>query len=114
MMGFWCRIAGHQWEMAEGRCEKTCVRCGLVMETPHSWHHCACSHCGALRDQNHDWMYTTECEQVCRVCGKERAEHRWQPLGRGLDKCRNCGKVHKLSPQEIEERDEEWENSGYA
>jgi hypothetical protein len=31
-------------------------------------------------------------------------------VDRGVDKCRHCGKIHKLTPEEIKKRDEEWSN----
>lgn len=110
-MSIWCKLMGHRWQPVEGKCQQTCARCGERRDIPHDWHHCACKRCGALRGEAHDWMYTSECEQVCRICGEEREEHRWVPLDRGLDKCRSCGKLHKLTPDEIASRDEEWENS---
>ncbi len=109
-MSFWCKLLGHRWKDVEGKCEQVCDRCGQGRPLPCDWHHCACKRCGTTRDEQHDWMYTTECEQVCRVCGQEREHHRWQPMDRGVDKCRHCGKIHKLTPEEIEARDEEWSN----
>lgn len=125
-MSFWCKILGHRWDACrcqrcgqqrdkkhrfaavEGKCAGRCEVCGKAEQRPHQWHHCVCNCCGEVRDEDHDWLYTTECEQVCRLCGAEHAEHRWQPVDRGVDRCRNCGKIHKLTPEEIEKRDEEW------
>lgn len=127
-MSFWCKLLGHRWEgctcrrcgagrdkkhrfePVEGQCQRQCALCGKVETLPCDWHHCACKRCGALRDAHHDWMYTSECEQVCRVCGREREHHRWQPVDRGIDRCRHCGKVHRLTQLEIAKRDEEWGN----
>ena len=125
-MSFRCVILGHHWEACrctrcgkrkkhrfepvEDKCVQRCADCGQEEPTPHQWHHCACSRCGEVRDEAHDWMAIAECEQVCRVCGQERAEHRYVPVDRGVDRCRHCGKIHKLTAEEIEKRDEEWSN----
>ena len=127
-MSFWCRVLGHRWEgcicrrcsqirdnkhnyePVEGKCGQRCTMCGKTEALPCDWHGCACRRCGAVRDQKHDWISTNECEQVCRICGKEREHHRWQPVDRGIDKCKYCGKIHKLTPDEIMKRDEEWSN----
>ncbi len=127
-MSVWCKILGHRWdacrcarcgaqrdrkhrmEPVEAQCLTRCGLCGKEEALPHQWHHCACSRCGELRDENHDWMYTTECEQVCRVCGQSRQKHAWQPVDRGVDRCRHCGKTHKLTAEEIARRDDEWAN----
>ena len=127
-MSFWCKILGHQWNACrcqrcgaegerrhrfvptEGQCIQICEVCGKEEEIPHSWNHCACNRCGEVRDEDHDWMGLTECEQVCRICGKQQTHHQWKPVERGVDRCRYCGKTHKLSPDEIAERDEEWAN----
>jgi len=129
-MAFLCRILGHRWngcqcarcgetrdtghlfEAAEGKCEKTCTLCGKVEPMAHQWHHCACTHCGLTRDKDHDWFATSECEEVCRICGQERSSHAYVPHERGVDKCRYCGKLHRLTPEEIARRDEEWEENG--
>ena len=125
-MSFWCKALGHRWqgcackrcgqkrdkghrfEPVEGKCEEKCALCGEIRVLPCTWHHCACQRCGALRDEQHDWMDTAQCEQVCRVCGRERQHHRWQAVDRGVDKCKRCGKPRKLTPEEIAKRDEQW------
>lgn len=125
-MSFWCKIIGHSYEgcrcrrcgaqrdtghpftAVEGKCLRECPICGKTEKVPHQWHHCVCQVCGKVRDEDHDWMYTTECEAVCRVCGKEMQEHLWQPVDRGVDKCRTCGKTHRLTAEEIARRDEEY------
>ena len=109
VMGFWCKVLGHRWEMPEGQCERQCIVCGNTEAVPCQWHYCACQRCGSLRDEQHDWLSISECEEVCRVCGQERKHHHWQPQSRGVDKCRHCGKVHKLTPAEIDQRDEKSE-----
>lgn len=129
-MAFLCKIFGHHWngcqcarcgaqrdtdhafERAEGKCLNVCTLCGKEEEAEHLWHHCACTHCGQTRDEDHDWFATSECEEVCHLCGKERSSHAYVPHERGVDKCRYCGKVHHLSPEEIAQRDEEWEENG--
>ena len=125
-MSFLCRIIGHRWrgcrcercgrqrddhhlfELAEGLCEQVCTVCGKTEPVACEWRHCACVHCGRTRDSHHDWMSTSKCEQVCRVCGKRRSRHQDQPLERGVDRCERCGRLRKLTPEEIEERDEQW------
>lgn len=127
-MSFWCKVLGHRWEACrcircgaerdrnhrfepmEGKCVQKCTVCEKEQPLSCQWHHCACSRCGNVRDEDHDWMYTTECEQICRICGKEQAEHRYKPVDRGVDRCLNCGKTHKLTAEEISRRDEEWSN----
>lgn len=129
-MAFLCKIFGHRWngcrctrcgaqrdtdhafERAEGKCLNVCTLCGKEEEAEHLWHHCSCTHCGQTRDEDHDWFATSECEEVCHLCGKERSSHAYVPHERGVDKCRYCGKVHHLSPEEIAQRDAEWEENG--
>lgn len=125
-MSFWCKVLGHRWdacrcarcgaerdkghrfEKLENVCREKCQVCGKEEKIPHAWNRCVCTQCAKVRDKNHDWMYTTECERICRLCGEESAEHLWQPMERGMDRCRQCGKLHKLTPEEILQRDEEW------
>lgn len=102
------RPEGHDWAMAEGKCERVCQRCGQTEEVPHEWFHCRCKQCGEQRDEQHLWLKKSRCEQVCRVCGKEREKHDWRPLDRGVDKCAVCGCTRRLTAEEVARRDEEW------
>jgi len=99
---------GHRWVETDGKCERACSVCGRTETVPCTWFHCRCERCGALRDEHHLWLKKTACEQVCRVCGKERETHDWRHADRGLDRCAACGKTHRLSAEEIARRDEEY------
>lgn len=128
-MALLCRVLGHKWngcqclrcgvqretghllELEEGRCVNVCAVCGKREDAPHQWHHCACAHCGETRDKQHDWIQISPCEQVCRICGKERSLHDDQPQERGIDKCTRCGRLRRLTPEEIAQRDEAWSDS---
>jgi len=99
---------GHAWVAAEGRCSRTCTRCGLTEPLPHEWFHCRCKRCGEQRDSHHLWLKKSACERVCRICGLERATHDWRPVDRGVDRCAACGRIHRLSAEEIARRDEEF------
>ena len=57
-------------------------------------------------------MATSPCEEICRICGKERESHEYVPAERGVDECRRCGKARRLSAEEIARRDQEWEENG--
>ena len=96
---------------AENRCEHTCSVCGATETVPHDWFYCQCQRCGQQRDEHHQWLKKTECERVCRLCGKERQQHDWRHVDRGVDRCAACGKTHRLSAEEIARRDEEWASS---
>ena len=109
-MSFLCKILGHRWQNEDGVCRHVCARCQKSEALSHDWHHCACRCCGELRNGPHDWMQMAVCERLCRVCGAQRQQHHWQPVDRGIDKCCDCGKTHKLTAEEIAERDEQWEN----
>ena len=102
------REEGHLWVEAENRCEHTCSVCGATETVPHDWFYCQCQRCGQQRDEHHQWLKKTECERVCRLCGKERQQHDWRHVDRGVDRCAACGKTHRLSAEEIARRDEEW------
>lgn len=102
------RAEGHQWVETEDKCEHTCVVCGVTETVPCEWFHCRCKRCGTQRDEHHLWLKKTACEQVCRICGKERETHDWRHVDRGVDRCAACGKTHRLSAEEIAQRDEEW------
>lgn len=102
------RAEGHQWVEAEGKCEHTCAVCGITETVLCDWFHCRCKRCGTVRDDHHLWLKKSACEQVCRVCGKERETHDWRHVDRGVDRCAACGKTHRLSAEEIARRDEEW------
>lgn len=102
------RDEGHQWLEAEGTCLHTCAICGKEDALPHDWFHCRCKRCGQQRQEQHLWLKKSACEQVCRICGEERGTHTWQHVDRGVDRCKHCGKTHKLTPEEIARRDEEW------
>lgn len=99
---------GHAWVAAEGRCSRTCTRCGLTEPLPHEWFHCRCKRCGEQRDSHHLWLKKSACERVCRICGLERETHDWRPVDRGVDRCAACGRIHRLSAEEIARRDEEF------
>ena len=102
------RNEGHAWVESAEQCEHTCAVCGVTETVPCTWFHCRCNRCGALRDEHHLWLAKTPCEQVCRVCGKERETHDWRHVDRGVDKCAVCGTLHRLTAEEIARRDEEW------
>ena len=102
------RTEGHRWVEAENRCEHTCEVCGATEVVPCEWFHCQCKRCGAQRDEHHLWLKKSACEQVCRLCGKERETHDWRHVDRGVDRCAVCGKTHRLTAEEIAARDEEW------
>lgn len=105
------RNEGHQWVETEGSCEHTCAVCGLTETVPHTWNHCRCTRCGQQRDEHHHWLKKTTCEQVCRICGQERETHDWRHVDRGVDRCAICGLTHRLTPEEIAQLDEEWEEA---
>lgn len=94
--------------MEGDECIQRCTICGKTEPAPHQWHHCACTHCGKTRDKQHDWMETSACEEVCRICGKERSSHEYVPEERGVDRCKHCGKLRRLTAEEIAARDEQW------
>lgn len=102
------RDTGHRWVLADGACKRTCSICGKEETIPHDWFLCRCERCGELRDEHHFWLAKSQCEQVCRICGAERETHAWQHVDRGVDRCAVCGKTHRLTPEEIARRDEEW------
>ena len=106
------RNEGHRWTQTEGACEQVCSICGRSEPTPCAWNHCVCTRCGQTRDSHHDWMATAPCEEVCRVCGKERDNHDWHGVSRGVDRCAACGKTRRLTAEEIARRDEEWQEQG--
>ena len=106
------REQGHRYVEAEDRCEHTCETCGKTEPVPHDWYGCRCARCGEVRNEQHQWLKKTPCERVCKICGQERETHEWRHVDRGLDRCAVCGRTHRLTPEEIARRDEEWASAG--